>query len=144
MIWFFDDVFSDEDLAYLQSQFKQTYGKQSIHPVPELATWMFDRCLSRLHTVDPTIHATYPHVTFSKHVHAIGRHVDLRQEDERYKVGVYLNDLSKGGTIFYKKGEEVLVSHRKGRVVVFDMSLPHAGEPLSKGETKYMIGFRVK
>jgi hypothetical protein len=144
MICFFDNVFSDEDLTYLLAQFKRNYAKQCIHPVPNLAKWMFDRCLPRLHTVDSSIHATYPYVTFSKHEHAIDRHVDARQEDERYKVGIYLNDLSKGGTIFYTPGGEVLVSHRKGRVVVFDMSLPHAGEPLAKGETKYMIGFRVK
>jgi hypothetical protein len=144
MIWFFDDVFSEEDIAYLLARFKRNYAKQCIHPVPDLAKWMFDRCLSHLHTVDPTIHATYPHVTFSKHVHAIDRHIDLQQEDERYKVGIYLNDLSKGGTIFYTPNKEVLVSHRKGRVVLFDMSLPHAGEPLLNGETKYMIGFRVK
>ena len=140
-VWFFDNIFSDDELAYLRSQFRLV--RQYIEPRSDLSEWMFKKCLPSLETIDKSIYATYPHVTFSRHRSAIGRHTDILHDDERYKVGVYLNDLTRGGTVFYTP-DEVLIPHRKGRVVVFDMNIPHAGESLEKGEIKYMIGFRVK
>lgn len=142
MIEFFDDIFTNDELVYLKSRMPNQI--QTIQNVPDLATWMFQKCLPYLQTVDPTIHKTYPYVTFSRHTQAFCRHVDLRKDDERYKVGIYLNDITKGGTIFYKEDKEIPILHKKGRVIIFDTSLPHAGEPLLRGETKYMIGFRVK
>ena len=142
---YFDNLFTDEDLAFLQTRFRR--GEYHyIQSDKEIASFIFGKCLHALQTEDSTIHFAYDDVTFSKHVHAIQTHVDLVYDKERYKVGVYLNELTQGGTIFYdtNRNEYTRVPHKKGRVVMFDIRLPHAGEALVNREQKYMVGIRVR
>jgi hypothetical protein len=137
---FFDDLFSEDELLYMM---KFINAKQYIRTNKELAHYIFERCKHVLQSFDPTIKSVHDYVTISKHTTAIERHVDVMKENERYKVGIYLNDLTQGGTLFYSDTDTVHVHHKKGRLFIFDMSIPHEGEPLVNNETKYMIGIRV-
>jgi hypothetical protein len=76
------------------------------------------------------------------------RHCDApRTLRDAYRAIVYLNDFpeGEGGTQFFTaKHETGVVTHaRTGNVVLFDMSLMHAGQAHDPKCKKYMLGFRA-
>lgn len=73
----------------------------------------------------------------------IGLHVDAHYQNlGTWKVFFYLNDVPNGGTIFREGGQDVLIENSQGSVVVFDIYIPHLGDPKQPNIPKYTIGFR--
>jgi len=72
----------------------------------------------------------------------IGIHSDpITSNLDNWKVFIYLNNVVNGGTIFREGGEDVLIENSEGSVVLFDIRIPHLGNPNQQG-MKYTIGFR--
>ena len=64
------------------------------------------------------------------------------------KILIYLNNVEKGGTIFYGcGGGEEKIANKKNRCVIFDMDIEHESEKFDGGVKrdvkKKAIGFRV-
>jgi hypothetical protein len=87
-------------------------------------------------------------VTYSRDKKPIPEHVDMKRHNERYKLLIYLNDVGNGGTLFKKeKGAAnawISVENQQGSVVLFDMRIPHKGNPAMETKTKFTIGIRLK
>jgi len=76
----------------------------------------------------------------------IKEHYDRIKEDETYKVLIYLNNVSNGGTYFCKNKENdewVYTNNKQGTVVIFDMKLLHKGDPEMGDIVKYALGIRL-
>ena len=88
-----------------------------------------------------------PYVTITNGSRAVSRHKDSRMGGEKYKILIYLNNVEKGGTIFYGCGGEEKIENKKNRCVIFDMDIEHESEKFDGGVKrevkKKAIGFRV-
>ncbi len=76
----------------------------------------------------------------------IGLHIDnpSTHKEAKYKLLVYLNNNFEGGfTKFYYEKKSISMHPKTGTAVLFDISLPHKGTPVS-GNDKYTVGFRFK
>ncbi len=60
---------------------------------------------------------------------------------DKWKVVMYLNDVPNGGTIFRENGVDIEIENSGGTVVLFDIRIPHLGNPKQR-DMKYTIGFR--
>ena len=90
-----------------------------------------------------------PYVTITNGSRAVSRHKDSRMGGEKYKILIYLNNVEKGGTIFYGcGGGGEKIANKKNRCVIFDMDIEHESEKFDGGvkrevKKKKAIGFRV-
>ena len=72
-------------------------------------------------------------------------HRDLKLEDEKFKILIYLNQIEDGGTIFIIDDVEYLIENKSNRLVLFDIELYHKGQIFAeKNKNKLCLGFRVK
>lgn len=144
-VYYIDDLFTQKDLDFLIKFIDSFKLSQQIIENKEISDFIFSRCKNAIQNIDPTISHPLGQVTITKRSSPIGKHVDLcLNQGDRYKIGLYLNDVqSGGGTIFYINDTKHLIQHKKGRLVMFDLKIPHEGESSNK-ELKYMIGIRVK
>lgn len=61
---------------------------------------------------------------------------------DEWKVLFYLNTVVNGGTIFREGGQDIVIENSQGSVVLFDIRIPHLGNPSQSNEIKYTMGFR--
>lgn len=144
-VFYCDGLFEESDLEFLRKEVDKTNATQSIIENRDIAKFIYEKCKDKLLEWDSTIKHYFPYITITKNKTPISKHVDLKKDDERYKIGVYLNDIKKGGTVFYINDTETYeIEHKKGRLIMFDVKIPHKGGDIEKGDVKYMIGIRVK
>jgi hypothetical protein len=79
-------------------------------------------------------------VKYSEDSEGMYKHVDIvREKGVKYTGIIYLND-NEGDTVLYTS-TSVNITPKKGRLLLFDVSIPHEGLP-PKG-VKYIIIFRI-
>ena len=139
-----DDVITAEEVATYLDLVKRSPLKQGNENHPDFTAAFWSRHATRLAELGFT--GILPTVTVSKNKSPLPRHTDQRIGAGTYKVLIYLNEVPAGGTVFYLPGGwEELVENRVGRMVLFDIGLPHASQVFSRrgDRMKYTIGFRI-
>lgn len=80
-------------------------------------------------------------IKYRKESDGMKKHTDLIIEPGvKYTGVVYLND-SKGDTVLYLNENKISIEARKGRLLLFDVSIPHKALPPL--EEKYVLLFRI-
>jgi hypothetical protein len=139
-----DDVITTEEVATYLDLVKRSPLKQGNKDYPDVTASFWGRHGTRLTELGFT--GILPTVTVSKNKSPLPRHTDQRIGAGTYKVLIYLNEVPAGGTVFYLSGgREELIENRLGRMVLFNIGLPHASQVFSRsgGRIKYTIGFRI-
>jgi hypothetical protein len=83
-----------------------------------------------------------PYVTISASEKPINKHIDFKVPNTAWKIFIYLNEVENGETIFFDGDKEIPIPNKQGSLVLFDLLLPHKGNPLQSSVKKYIAGIR--
>lgn len=136
-----DDFLDEKDLLKYQEFVKSSGKKQNIIEDQKMTSEFWRKYGSKC---GDDVKEIYPYVTITNNSKPVGRHRDAILKEERYKILIYLNDITNGGTKFYVGGETVQIKNAKNRMVMFDMSIEHESEIFKSKTNKMVIGFRLK
>jgi hypothetical protein len=139
-----DDFLQTHDIDALIGVVRQCRVSQKIftnHKSRLLASSIFSKYKDAFNAI--SVIGLHPSVTITNNNTCIRRHLDKKIGRETHKILIYLNDVPDGGTIFYIGDKERIVENRKGRLVLFDISLEHSGQEFDgRNYRKMAIGFR--
>jgi hypothetical protein len=144
-----DDFLDEEDLTYYRSLVLKSKTAQTIIEDPTVPANFWTKYETKLKDHFEALHleGLYPKVTMTNSKKPVIRHIDAKFKDERYKILIYLNDVHRGGTLFFDDKKKVVITNKQNRLVLFDISLPHESQDFTVFESpnikKLAIGFRV-
>lgn len=140
-----DFIDQDKCIEFLELVKTKTRAQQDIMQDSKITQEFYALVKDKLESLGLGISGMYDDITLSARKRPITQHYDKKLNACKYKLLIYLNDLnSGGGTIFHSKGKTLTTNCKAGNAVVFDIGLLHEGEPSSKEQIKYTIGFRLK
>lgn len=145
-IFIVDDFLNPEELAFYKNLANQKKSQKVIEDYI-LAEEFWKLYGGEIRKLDSTCVGVFSSVTITNSTTPIQRHTDVNRHGERYKILIYLNPVSNGGTLFYTNDTVKLIENRENRLVMFDMRIPHESQDFQKlGQTikKLAIGFRIK
>lgn len=145
-IFIVDDFLKPEELEVYKNLANQKKSQKVIQD-PKLAEEFWKLYGDEIRKLDSNCIGIFPSVTITNSTTPIQRHTDVNRHGERYKILIYLNFVSNGGTLFYTNDTIKLIENRENRLVMFDMSISHESQDFQKlGESikKLAIGFRVE
>jgi hypothetical protein len=139
---FIDNFLEEMDLEKYRAYVENSGKIQSIIEDSKLAGDFWEKYGGKL---DCEKYKILPYVTITNGTRPVDRHKDSKMGGEKYKILIYLNDIEKGGTIFYGCGKKKeRIANKKNRCVIFDMDIEHESEKfVVGGMKKKAIGFRV-
>lgn len=147
-IFIVDNFLDDTDLI----QYRDFVKSRSNHTIQkviansQLAEEFWFKYGKKIVELDPTCTGVFSSITVTHTETPIQLHVDSNRHNEYYKILIYLNSVSNGGTIFYPNDKIKLVENRQNRLVMFDMRIPHESQNFQIQDQKIKkiaIGFRV-
>jgi hypothetical protein len=151
-IYVLRNILSQEQCDYFIKEFSEVSEMQIIKQLPETSDklWSFiGGKLSEIEFMDERrgrkfrITSLKAHVSITKAIFGVGRHIDEQFGGDIFKMFFYLNKLSaNGGTNFYESPDadaKVSVQNEAGAGVLFDIGLEHSSQPFPSGEIKYVM-----
>ena len=140
MIRIIDDFLDESDIIKYTQYVKKQHKKQSIIKDEKITSEFWNKYQNKIGGNKGIL----SFVTVTNNTRAVGKHTDSKHNNEKFKILIYLNDVSKGGTIFYPhKCKPQIVQNKKNRLVIFDINIEHEGEKFNPGQEKIAIGFRL-
>ena len=136
-----DDFLDENDLLKYQEFVKSSGKKQNIIEDEKMTSEFWSKYGSKC---GDDVKEIYPYVTITNNSKPVGRHRDAKLREERYKILIYLNDITNGGTKFFVGEDTVRIKNAKNRMVMFDMNIEHESEIFKSQTNKMVIGFRLK
>lgn len=145
-IYTIDDFFDETDFKYFLDYVVSKNTTQEIFNEPHVAKMFWDKYGEDIMNI-PILNKCIgicPSVTITNSNNPISRHIDTKKHGEQYKILIYLNDVSNGGTIFYPEESEppIVIENKANRLVLFDITIPHKSQVFFNA-TKIAIGFRI-
>lgn len=144
----FDNFLSDEEcdkwVKFIQDQIESLTD-----PIKKRRDYKFNEWLPELSNslAEKLGYKGSGRITFGKYIRdspGLARHTDLIIERNAIQTGVvYLNSLTDSGqtVLFLADEREEKILPKKGRLLLFDLEIPHMGSPTT--EEKYVLIFRV-
>lgn len=137
-----DNFLDKDDLELYLSLVSKSKSSQTIIEDATITDNFWMKYQSKLKDHHLDLVGIYPKITITNSKKPVIRHMDLKFEDERFKILIYLNEVPNGGTIFYDDNP-VLVDNKENRLVLFDITLHHQSHKFDTEIKKMAIGFRV-
>lgn len=145
-IYTIDDFFDENDFEYFLDYVQSKNITQEILNEPQIADMFWQKYGEDIRNI-PVLNKCIgicPSITVTNSSNPISRHVDTKRHGEQYKILIYLNNVSHGGTIFYPEESDkpILIENKANRFVLFDIDIPHKSQ-IFFNATKIAIGFRI-
>lgn len=143
-IYVYESALPESECKSLITEISKVKDKQVIIRNQGLANKIYNKVKDVIITFPFKIQKVPCNVTITKNSRAIGLHKDTKNDCETHKLFIYLNPVLRGGTYFKKNETEwIYVENNIGSIVIFDMEIPHQGDPEMEKINKYVIGIRL-